>query len=135
MEKIIIHFGSDSDFSKLIEKVDSYYTIGDVIKHISKETIAIEVASKHFEAPLDVENLIIYTDDYGGIKEWAILGVSNNIFEPPRIQIKNLFLNNPTKKFYDDVKKYISILFLSQRLIDHPLIWKYLRELHLIIQT
>ena len=91
MEKIIIHFGSDSDFSKLIEKVNSYYTIGDVIKHISKETIAIEGASKHFEAPLDVENLIIYTDDYGGIKEWAILGVSNNIFENPRIQIKNLF--------------------------------------------
>lgn len=71
MEKIIIHFGSDSDFSKLIENVDSYYTIGDVIKHISKETIAIEGASKHFEAPLDVENLIIYTDDYGGIKTQA----------------------------------------------------------------
>lgn len=119
MEKIIIHFGSDSDFSKLIENVDSHYTIGDVIKHISKETIAIEGASKHFEAPLDVENLIIYTDDYGGIKEWAILGVSNNIFENPRIQIKNLFLNNPPKKFYDDVKKtYPDII--SESTSDRP---------------
>ena len=111
MERVIIHFGSDSDFRKLTESIESYYTIGDVLKHISKETIAIEGVQKQYEEPLEIDNLIIYTDDYGGIKEWAILGVSNNIFENPRIHIENLFLNNPPKKFYEDVKKtYSSII-------------------------
>ncbi len=105
MEKIVIHIGSDSDFSNLIQDVDSYYTIGDVLKHISKETIAIEGIAKTEEQPLKIDDLVIFTDDYGGIKEWAILGVSNNVFENPRISIKNIFLNNPPKKLYDDVKK------------------------------
>ena len=119
MEKIVIHFGSDSDFSKLTENISTYYTIGEVLKHIGKETITIEGSGKHVEEPLGVENLIINTDDYGGIKEWAILGVSNNIFENPRIQIENLFLNNPPKKFYDDVKKtYPSII--SEQKSDRP---------------
>lgn len=76
MEKIVIHIGSDSDFSNLIQVVDSYYTIGDVLKHIGKETIAIEGIAKTEEQPLRIDNLVIFTDDYGGIKEWAILGVS-----------------------------------------------------------
>ena len=105
MEKIIIHIGSDSDFSEIIQGIDHYYTIGDVLKHISKETIAIEGIAKTEEQPLEIDNLVIFTDDYGGIKEWAILGVSNNILENPRISIKNIYLNNPPKKLYDDVKK------------------------------
>lgn len=108
MKKVLIHFGSDSDFSLLTKSVDSYYSISDVLKHISKETIGIEGVPKQTEQPLKIDNLIINTDDYGGIKEWAILGVSNNIFENQRICIDNLYLNNPPKKFYDDVKKTYS---------------------------
>ena len=50
-----------------------------------------EEIQKQAEEPLEIENVIIYTDDYGGIKEWAILGVSNNVFENPRINIKNIY--------------------------------------------
>ena len=105
MDRIVVHFGSDSDFNEIIKDIESYYTIGDVLKYIGKETIAIEGVQHHEEAPLEVDNLIIFTDDYGGIKEWAILGVSNNIFENPRIRIGSIFLNNPPKKFFDDIKK------------------------------
>lgn len=111
MEKITIHFGSDADFSELTKDIAEFFTIGDVLKYIGKETISIEGIQKQAEEPLEIENVIIYTDDYGGIKEWAILGVSNNVFENPRINIKNIYLNNPPKKFYDDVKKsYPSII-------------------------
>ncbi len=111
MEKVIIHFGSDSDFKKLTESIESYYTIGNVLGHISKVIIEIEGAEKRYNEPLEIDNLIIYTDDYGGIKEWAILGASNNIFKNPRIHIKNLFLSNPPKKLYEDVKRtYSSII-------------------------
>lgn len=108
MEKIVIHFGSDSDFNSVICDVKEYLTIGDILKHISKESISLEGIQKPEEAPLYVENLIIYTDDYGGIKEWAILGISNNVFENPRVDIKNIYMNNPPKKLYEDIKRSYS---------------------------
>lgn len=108
MEKIVIHFGSDSDFSDIICEIKEYLTIGDILKHISKESISLEGIQKAEEAPLYVENLIIFTDDYGGIKEWAILGISNNVFENPRVDIKNIYLNNPPKKLYEDIKRTYS---------------------------
>jgi len=108
MEKIVIHFGSDSDFDSIIDDVDEYLTIGDVLKHVSKESISVEGIPKQEEPPLKVDNLIIYTDDYGGIKEWAILGISNNVFENPKVNIKNIYLCNPPKKFYEDIKRTYS---------------------------
>lgn len=121
MEKIIIHFGSDSNFSKLVENVTSFFTIGDVLKCISKETIAIEGIQKQDELPTEIDNLIIYTDDYGGVKEWAILGISNNVFENPRVRIKNIYLNNPPKKFYEDVKKSYPDIII-EKTSDRPLL-------------
>lgn len=106
MEKIVIHFGSDADFNIIINDIDTYFSISDVLKHVSKETISIEgVSPKEATKPLQIENLVIHTDDYGGIKEWAILGISNNFFESSRIKIQNIYLNNPPTKFYEDVKK------------------------------
>lgn len=106
MRKIVIHFGSDANFNSLINGVDTYFSISDVLKHIGKETISIEgVSPKETTQPLQIENLVVHTDDYGGIKEWAILGVSNNVFESPLIDIQNIYLNNPPMKLYEDVKK------------------------------
>lgn len=105
MEKIIIHFGSDSEFFELTKDISSYHSLSDIIRIINKDTLTIEGIPKAKETPLEVENIVINTDDYGGIKEWAILGVSNNVFEDPRVRIKSIYLNNPPKKFYDDVKK------------------------------
>lgn len=106
MEKIVVHFGSDADFNILISDINIYHSIADVLKYVGKETISIEgVSPKEPAQPLEIENLVIHTDDYGGIKEWAILGISNNIFESSRIKIQNIYLNNPPIKFYEDVKK------------------------------
>ena len=108
MEKIVIHYGSDSDFEHIIEGIDEYLTIGDILNYIDKKTISVEGISKQNEPPLKVDNLIIYTDDYGGIKEWAILGISNNVFENPKVSIKNIYLCNPPKKFYENIKRTYS---------------------------
>lgn len=105
MKKIIIHFGTDSEFENIIKDIGEFQTIGTIIKNISKEKIEIEGIQKNEETPTEFDNVIAYTDDYGGIKEWAILGAANNIFENPQIQINNLYLNNPPKKLYDNVKK------------------------------
>lgn len=115
MKKIYIHFGSDNEFSKLTSSIKYYNTIGDVLDHINKTNININGVKESYEPPMDIENLIIQTDDYGGIKEWAILGFSNNILENSRVEIDTLWLNNPPKKFYEDIKKSYPNLIEERR--------------------
>jgi len=53
----------------------------------------------------------LYTDDYGTIKKWALIGFSNNILDDCRVTINNLYMNNPPTKIYEDVKeKYREIV-------------------------
>lgn len=105
MKRVHIHFGSDAKFNELVRKVNCPNTIGDVLEHINKTKIALEGIESKDELPMQIDDLIIRTDDYGGIKEWAILGFSNNILEHSRVQIDTLWLNNPPRKFYEDIKK------------------------------
>ena len=120
MESITIHFGSDKDFYQIIKDINNSCSIGDILKHIGKESIAIDGIEKKEDKPLEVENLVINTDDYGGIKEWAILGISNNVFENPRVKIKNIYMNNPPQKFYEDVKKTYSESIITECAQDRP---------------
>ena len=46
----------------------------------------------------------MHTDDYGGIREWALLGFSNNILRHLKVEIQNLWLCNPPAKIYEDIK-------------------------------
>lgn len=105
MKKIHIHFGSDAKFNEIICSVDYCNTIGDILDHINKTKIVVDGIVPKDEPPMQIDNLIIHTDDYGGIKEWAILGFSNNVLEHSRVKIDTVWLNNPTTKFYEDIKK------------------------------
>ncbi|OLS01616.1 AAA family ATPase [Tissierella creatinophila] len=110
MKKIHIHFGSDTKFNKLISSADHYFTIGDVLDHINKTKIVLDGITSTDELPMQIDNLVIQTDDYGGIKEWAILSFSNNVLEHSRVKINTVWLNNPPTKFYEDIKKTYSAL-------------------------
>ena len=82
MKSIHIYFGSDSDFDKAISGLN-YNSIGDLLNQISKKEITLTGTGAQItnEPPFEIENLIMYTDDYGAINEWALLGFSNNILE------------------------------------------------------
>lgn len=105
MKKIHIHFGSDAKFNKLISSTKNHFTIGDILEHINKTKIILDGIEPKDELPMQIDNLVIQTDDYGGIREWAILGFSNNILEHSRVEIDTVWLNNPPTKFYEDIKK------------------------------
>ena len=115
MEKIYIHFGSDIRFLELTSSIKVYNTISDVLDHINKTKITVNGIEETEEQPMQIENLILQTDDYGGIKEWAILGFTNNILENSRVKINKLWLNNPPRKFYEDIKKTYSKLIEENR--------------------
>lgn len=105
MKKIEIFWGADREFELAIETLENVYFLSDIISHINKTDIQIRGISNSNETPLKVENLIIHTDDYGGIKEWAILGFSNNILLHLKVDIENIWICNPPDRIYRDIKK------------------------------
>lgn len=105
MEKIEIYGGADKDFEEATKNLKNTFFLSDVMDHISKTYVKVEGATEKEEPPMKVENLLIHTDDYGGIKEWALLGFSNNVLCHLKLEIKNLWLCNPPQKIYKDIIK------------------------------
>ena len=105
MEKIEIYWGADKDFEEATRNLKNTFFLSDVMDHISKTYVKVEGATEKEEPPMKVENLLIHTDDYGGIKEWALLGFSNNVLCHSKREIKNLWLCNPPQKIYKDIIK------------------------------
>lgn len=103
MDKINIYWGADNYFEEATKELDDVNYLIDVINHIDKTSFRIEGLTKEDDLPFEIENLLINTDDYGGVKEWALLGFSNNILENPKVNIHNLWLCNPPIKIYKDV--------------------------------
>ena len=105
MEKIENYWGADKDFEEATKNLKNTFFLSDVMDHISKTYVKVEGATEKEEPPMKVENLLIHTDDYGGIKEWALLGFSNNVLCHLKLEIKNLWLCNPPQKIYKDIIK------------------------------
>lgn len=105
MDKIEIYWGSDRDFEVAIDGLEDIHVLVDVVNHINKTDLKIEGVQGHQDPPLEVENLLVHTDDYGGMREWALLGFSNNILRNLKVNVKNLWLCNPPIKIYEDILK------------------------------
>lgn len=119
MNNVWIYFGSDSNFDDAIENLIGYNTIGDLLNCISKQEIEIKGIEVLEIEPKIIDNLVLYTDDYGAIKEWALIGFSNNILDNDRVIINNLYMNNPPSKIYEDVsKKYKDIVKVKTSIFD-----------------
>lgn len=103
MDSVNIFWGSDRKFDDATQGLENFLTIGDILNHIGKTEIAIDGVEREGSPPLEVDNLIIFTDDYGALKEWALLGFSNNVLEHQKVSIHNIWLNNPPEKIYTDV--------------------------------
>ena len=103
MEKIKIFWGDDKKFEEATENLKGIFYLGDIFDHINKTIFKIEGFNEQYESPLEVENLVIHTDDYGGLKEWALLGFSKNILQNQKVDVKNLWICNPPTKIHEDI--------------------------------
>ncbi len=114
MKKIEIFWGSDKEFEQATKLLQETSSISDIINHIEKTDIKIHGISDSKEEPKIIEHLVVHTDDYGGIKEWAILGFSNNILCNPKIIIDNVWLCNPPDKIYRDIKSKFGCKIINE---------------------
>ena len=109
MNDINIYYGSDVRFDNAIKDLKNYHTIGELLNHIDKKksiiNVLLEASQKSEEPPLNIKNLVMFTDDYGAVSEWAIMGFSNNVLNHTSVTVENIWLNNPPIKIYEDIKK------------------------------
>ena len=120
MDKIEIYWGADKDFEKATESLQNISFLVDVVNHINKTDLKIEGVGDRKDPPMKVENLLVHTDDYGGIREWALLGFSNNILRHLKVEIKNLWLCNPPTKIYEDIKKNYNKKIITEHRTQYP---------------
>lgn len=105
MDRIEMYWGADIDFEEATKALEDVNFLVDIFNHINKTDLKIEGVGEKKDPPMEVENLLIHTDDYGGVREWALLGFSNNILRNLKVDIKNLWLCNPPIKIYEDIVK------------------------------
>ena len=121
MDSINIFWGADENFSNAIKDLTNYNYLTDVLEHIRKEKmIILGVSKEETDTPMEVEHLIIHTDDYGGINEWAILGFTNNILRNLRVNIKNLWLCNPPMQIYQDLLRNYKNVIIKETPTQYP---------------
>jgi MoxR-like ATPase len=104
--EIKIFWGADSDFEDAISGLSKYHFLYDVLGRLNRQEFVIRNLPIEKDEPLVVENLIIHTDDYGGLNEWALLAFSNNVLKSPKLRIDRVWLANPPTKIYEDIKRY-----------------------------
>lgn len=120
MDSINVYWGSDEEFEQAVKDLKDIFFLADIVSHINKAEMSINGISKTDEPPMEVENLIIHTDDYGGIKEWALLGFSNNILQNLKVKIANLWICNPPKKIYEDIINNYDNDIIQEHKTEYP---------------
>lgn len=120
MDKIEIFWGADHDFEAAVESLEDIHFLVDIINHINKTDLKIEGVGGPKKPPMEVENLLIHTDDYGGVREWALLGFTNNVLRHLKVKIKNLWLCNPPTKIYEDIIKNYDKGIINEHRTRYP---------------
>ena len=122
IQSINIFWGSDKVFEEATHSLDDITSLATVLDHISEKEIKIKDANLPPTPPMMVENLIIFTDDYGGVMEWAILGFSNNVLRHTKVEIHNLWLCNPPDKIHEDIVKNYDKDIIKEHKPEYPII-------------
>ena len=120
MNKIEIFWGVDEEFESAIAGLNGTYFLRDILDLFNKTEIKIDGINTSPGETLEVENLIIHTDDYGGMREWAILGFTNNILENLKVTVNNVWLSNPPKKIYEDICRNYDDDIITEHQTDYP---------------
>lgn len=120
MNKIEIFWGVDEKFESAIAGLNGTYFLRDILDLFNKTEIKIDGINTSPGEPLEVENLIVHTDDYGGMREWAILGFTNNILENLKVTVNNVWLSNPPKKIYEDICRSYDDDIITEHQTDYP---------------
>lgn len=105
MNSINIYWGPDTVFEQATSGITVPTYLQDILTHIGRTEIIIPGLPRNDDdnKSMEVDNLLIFTDDYGALREWALLGFTKNVLENLKVHINNIWLNNPPQPIYDDI--------------------------------
>lgn len=139
MNKVVIFYGSNRAFMEILPK--SYRNLTDVVMELDKESKNMilhipelngqksEPADKE-DKKLQVENFIINSDEYCGVREHVIINFANFI---AKMDITNMYIQNPPTSISEQLHRIYdtSILQVIQQkynCIDEVIIKKFNKE-------
>lgn len=139
MNKVVIFYGSNRAFMEILPK--SYRNLTDVVMELDKESKNMilhipelngqksEPADKE-DKKLQVDNFVINSDEYCGVREHVIINFANFI---AKMDITNMYIQNPPTSISEQLHRIYdtSILQVIQQkynCIDEAIIKKFNKE-------
>lgn len=139
MNKVVIFYGSNRAFMEILPK--SYRNLTDVVMELDKESKNMilhipelngqksELADKE-DKKLQVDNFVINSDEYCGVREHVIINFANFI---AKMDITNMYIQNPPTSISEQLHRIYdtSILQVIQQkynCIDEGIIKKFNNE-------
>lgn len=106
MSNIVIYYGSKKEFDKICPSI--YRTLTDVVYEIDKDSknyvIHIEGQTKddNNDERLFVENFVVSSDEYAGVREHVIINFNNFL---SKFDFENIYLHNPPLQISEQIKR------------------------------
>lgn len=107
MSNIEIYYGSKKEFEKTIPK--HYRSLTDLVYEIDKDSknyiININGQNEDNEERLFIENLVVSSDEYAGVREHVIINFNNFL---GKFDSENIYLHNPPIQISEQIKRLYS---------------------------
>lgn len=107
MSNIEIYYGSKKEFEKIIPK--HYRSLTDLVYEIDKDSknyiININGQNEDNEERLFIENLVVSSDEYAGVREHVIINFNNFL---GKFDSENIYLHNPPLQISEQIKRLYS---------------------------
>lgn len=105
IKNVLIFYGSKEQFSDLIP--ESYRNLTDLVYEADKDSKSITLLTQgqkiqHEEERIKVEDFVITSDEYAGVREHVIINFVNFL---AKFDIDNLYMQNPPLSISDQIKR------------------------------
>lgn len=106
MSDIVIYYGSKKEFDKISPM--NYRTLTDLVYEIDKDSKNYVISIKgqneddNNDERLFVENFVVSSDEYAGVREHVIINFNNFL---GKFDSENIYLHNPPLQISEQIKK------------------------------
>jgi ATP-dependent Clp protease ATP-binding subunit ClpA len=106
LNNVLIFYGSKEEFNKKIPS--QYRNLTDLVMELDRDgkKYVIEIpgteSNKTENEKIIVENFVVGSDEYAGVKEHVILNFANFL---AKMEVTNLFLHNPPLQISEQIKR------------------------------
>ncbi|WP_306010438.1 AAA family ATPase [Bacillus sp. MMSF_3328] len=106
MSNIVIFYGSKTEFYKIIPT--DHRTLTDLVYEIDKDSKSYVIhiqgqnENNKNDAPVVVENFVVSSDEYAGVREHVIINFNNFL---SKFVAENIYLHNPPLQISEQVKR------------------------------